>query len=58
MPQNYRFVEENNIKVKTEEITNFEKFKRVSDIIIANRYDPSLEDVKEKVYTRDIYSRD
>ena len=29
-------------------IRNFEDFKRVSDVIIANRWDPSLEDVKDK----------
>ena len=39
-------------------IRNFEDFKRVSDVIVANRWDPSLEDVKEKVYTRDIFDRD
>lgn len=39
-------------------IRNFEDFKRVSDVIVANRWDPSLEDVKDKVYTRDIFDRD
>ncbi len=29
-----------------------------SDVILANRFEPILEDVKDKVYTRDLYSRD
>ena len=39
-------------------IRNFEDFKRVSDVIVANRWDNSLEGVKDKVYTRDIFDRD
>lgn len=39
-------------------IRNFEDFKRVSDVIVANRWDSSLEGVKDKVYTRDIFDRD
>ena len=37
---------------------NFKEFCEESDVILANRYEDCLESVKEKVYTRDLFSRD
>jgi UDPglucose 6-dehydrogenase len=43
---------------KSRVINDIDKFKKESDVIVANRLDDEIKDVKEKVYTRDLFSRD
>jgi UDPglucose 6-dehydrogenase len=39
-------------------VKNLEDFKNISDVIVANRMENILDDVKDKVYTRDIFNSD
>ena len=39
-------------------IRDFEEFKKISNVIVANRWEEALEDVKDKVFTRDLFTRD
>ena len=51
-------LENTRIYMGCEVINDLDKFKKISCLIIANRYDKSLNDVREKVYTRDLYGND
>ena len=42
----------------SEVIGDLDCFKRISDVIVTNRYNSVLDDVKDKVYTRDLFFRD
>ena len=39
-------------------IRDFDDFKKISDVIVANRWEDKLDDVKDKVFTRDLFARD
>ena len=51
-------LEDGSMFMGCEVVNDIERFKKESDVIIANRFSQDLEDVKEKVYTRDLFGKD
>jgi len=51
-------IQNSSLESSSKVIKDFEEFKKISDVIIANRFESILEDVKDKVYTRDIFNSD